>query len=123
MGGKLFRVGDYIDEFNMLTGQKLPCGEIMQSPGLAMHVKKHHPAETGNVALIPSIITEPDYVGHNPKEPDSVELVKVFDANVMVCVKLDAKNGYHYVASIYEISSSKLTNRINSGRLKKFKEK
>ena len=25
MGEKLFRVGDYIDEFNALTGQELPC--------------------------------------------------------------------------------------------------
>ena len=95
MGEKLFRVGDYIDEFNALTGQELPCGEIMQSAGLAVHVQKHHPDETGNVALVPSIIAEPDYVGHNPKEPGSV----------------------------YEISSGKLTNRLNSGRLKKFKEK
>ena len=123
MGEKLFHVGDYIDEFNALTGQELPCGEIMQSAGLAVHVQKHHPDETGNVALVPSIIEEPDYVGHNPKEPGSVELVKALDANVMVCVKLDAKNGYHYVASVYEISSGKLTNRLNSGRLKKFKEK
>lgn len=123
MGEKLFRVGDYIDEFNALTGQELPCGEILQSPGLAVHVQKHHPDETGNVALVPSIIAAPDYVGHNPKEPESVELVKELDANVMVCVKLDAKNGYHYVASVYEISSGKLANRLNSGRLKKFKEK
>ena len=91
----------------------------MQSAGLAVHVQKHHPDETGNVALVPSIIAEPDYVGHNPKEPGSVELVKALDANVMVCVKRDA----HNVASVYEISSGKLTNRLNSGRLKKFKEK
>lgn len=121
MGDKLFRVGEYIDKFNTLTGQNLPCGEIMQSVGLASHVQKHHPNETGNVALIPSIIAAPDYVGQNPKEADSIELVKVTSANVMVCVKLDAKDGYHYVASVYEISNGKLQNRINSGRLKKFK--
>lgn len=123
MGEKLFRVGNYIDKFNALTGQSLPCGEIMQSAGLASHVQKHHPDETGNIALVPSIISNPDYVGHNPKEPGSIELVKVLDANVMVCVKLDSSHGYHYVASVYEISSGKLTNRLNSGRLKKFKEK
>lgn len=104
-------------------GRNFPAARSCSQPGLAVHVQKHHPDETGNVALVPSIIAEPDYVGHNPKEPGSVELVKALDANVMVCVKLDAKNGYHYVASVYEISSGKLTNRLNSGRLKKFKEK
>lgn len=39
--------------------------------------------------------------------------------NVMVCIKLDAKENYLYVASIFEITASKLNNRINSGRLKK----
>lgn len=120
MSERLFLVGTYIDEFNKLTGQSLPCCQIVQSSGLAVHVQKHHPNEVGNIALIPQIIASPDYVGRNPKEPDSVELVKIVDANVMVCVKLDSKNDYHYVASVYEISDGKLQNRIKSGRLKKF---
>lgn len=116
----MFCVGYYTEKFNTLTGQALPCCEIMQSDGLAVHVQKHHPNEYGNIELIPSIIAEPDYIGQNPKEPDSIELVKGVDANVMVCVKLDKKHGYHYVASVYEISNGKLQNRIQSGRLKKF---
>lgn len=119
MAENLITVGKYTDSFNALTGQNLPCGSILQSSGLAVHVRKHHPGEVGNLSLVPSIIANPDYVGHNPKEPNSVELVKVLAANVMVCVKLDVANGYHYVASVYEISNSKLQNRIQSGRMKK----
>lgn len=120
MSEKLFRVGEYIEQFNVLTDQELPCGAILQSSGLETHVKKHHPTETGNLDLIPAILAAPDYVGHNPKEPNSIELVKSLDANVLVCVKLDASEGYHYVASVYEISGGKVSNRVNSGRLKKF---
>lgn len=119
MAEKLVTVGNYTNSFNALTGQNLPCGPILQSSGLAVHVRKHHPDEVGNLSLVPSIIASPDYVGHNPKEPNSIELVKVLAANIMVCVKLDVANSYHYVASVYEISNSKLQNRIQSGRMKK----
>lgn len=120
MSENLLLVGHYIEKFNTLTGQQLPCCDIVQSDGLAVHVKKHHPGEVGNISLIPQIISSPDYIGKNPKEPNSIELVKVFGANVMVCVKLDTNNHYHYVASVYEISNGKLQNRLKSGRLKVF---
>lgn len=116
----MFCVGQYTEAFNALTGQSLPCCDIMQSDGLVTHVQKHHPNECENISLIPSIIAAPDYIGQNPKEPNSIELVKVINANVMVCVKLDGKHSYHYVASVYQISNGKLKNRIQSGRLKKF---
>lgn len=120
MSEKLFFVGEYIEEFNRLTGQSLPCLPIVQSSGLVSHVAKHHPGEAGNVALIPDVISRPDYVGHNPKEPNSIELVKVLSGSILVGIKLDAARGYCYVASVYEISSGKLQSRIRSGRLKKF---
>lgn len=120
MGDKLFFVGEYIEEFNRLTGQSLPCCPIMQSSGLASHVAKHHPGEVGNISLIPDVISRPDYVGHNPKEPNSIELVKLYSTNILVGIKLDVARGYCYVASVYEISTGKLQSRIRSGRLKKF---
>ena len=115
----LFPVGTYTDKFNTATGQNLPCGTIYQSIGLEAHVRKRHPAEVGNLVHVSSIIASPDYIGKNPNEPDSIELVKVLSGNVMVCVKLDSANGYFFVASVFEISQSKLNNRLNSGRLKK----
>lgn len=113
-------VGKYIEKFNSLTGQQLPCGDIYQSSGLSKHILKRHPARLEDINLIPAIIAEPDYIGKNPKEPQSIELVKCLDNNLMVCIKLDTKHSYLYVASLFEISEAKFANRIASGRLKKF---
>ena len=119
--GKLFKVGDYIQRFNTLTGQNLPCGPIYQSVGLVSHVKSHHPQMgTAILQLIPTIIQSPDYIGKNPREPNSIELVKKLSDNIMVCIKLDTQNGYLYVASVYNISQGKVNNRLNSGRLKRY---
>ena len=118
MGDNLFEAGNYVERFNTLTGQTLPCGIIYQSSGLQKHVKKHLKEKATIMSDIPTVIQQPDYIGCNPKEPNSIELVKKITENVMVCVKLDSKNGYLYVASVYTISESKLNNRLNSGRLK-----
>ena len=113
-------VGQYVERFNVLTNQALPVGDIFQSDGLAAHVQKRHPSEISNLALIPTVISNPDYVGTNPREPDSVELVKILANNVMVCIKLDHNNGYLYVASVYNITCSKLQQRLQSGRFKAY---
>lgn len=113
-------VGKYIDRFNQLTGQTLPVGSVYQSDGLASHVQKRHPGDVCHLAHVSSVISNPDYVGHNPKEPDSIELVKVIGDNVMVCVKLDQTENRLYVASVFTITNAKLQSRINSGRLKKY---
>lgn len=118
MDNNLLEVGYYIDRFNIETEQNLPCGPIYQSEGLAIHVKKHHPETKDSIMLnIPNIISSPDYIGKNPKEPNSIELVKDIGKNTKVWVKLDTKNEYLYVASIFEIKEGKLNNRLNSGRL------
>ena len=116
---EMTRVGEYTEEFNTITGQSLPCGPIYKSPGLIKHVSGHHPGTEGNVALIPHVIADPDYIGKHPNEADSIELIKTFSGNVMVCVKLDRQEDYLYVASVYEISNKKISNRLYSGRLKK----
>ncbi len=113
-------VGAYIEKFNELTGQALPCGTIYQFPGLLAHVKKRHPSQIGHVYQIAEVIKSPDYIGKHPKERESIELVKALDQNVMVCVKLDQGKDHYYVASVYAISEAKLKNRLNSGRLKKY---
>lgn len=118
MQDNLFQVGEYIEAFNLATGQSIPCGPIYQSPGLKVHIKKRHPDELENLRFVPDIIAAPDYVGKNPKEPCSIELVKILQGNVMVCIKLDRDADYLFVASVFEINDSKLRNRLNSGRLR-----
>ena len=85
---KMFIVGQYIELFNALTGQQLPCGPIFQSCGLRIHIEKRHPDAVNNIKLIPDIIESPDYIGHSAKEKNSIEFVKVFKPNVMVCINL-----------------------------------
>lgn len=118
----LFEVGIYTESFNQITGQSLPCGSIMQSSGLRVHIRKHHPEIVDFMDLIPVIIKHPDFIGHNPREPQSVELVKRLEKNLMVCVKLDYEKGNLYVASLYDITDSKLESRIRSGRLKNMRD-
>lgn len=113
-------VGQYTERFNQLTNQTLPIGNIYQSDGLATHVAKRHPNEIGNLAHISTVISNPDYIGQNPNEPDSIELVKTISNNVMVCVKLDKGHNHMYVASVFNITNAKLQNRIKSGRLKRY---
>ena len=114
-------VGQYTEKFNILTGQALACGDILQSDGLINHVRKRHPACVSHISDIPNILSSPDYIGHHPREPESVELVKRLDCNLMFCVKLDSVNGYFFVASLFEISDAKLQKRIDSGRLVTFR--
>ena len=119
----LVEVGTYIDIFNQITGQNLPCGPIVQSTGLVVHIRKHHPDIVQFMNWIPTIIDYPDYVGHNPRETQSIELVKRLDKNLMVCVKLDCEKDRLYVASLYDITDSKLESRVKSGRLKLYGNK
>ena len=49
-----------------------------------------------------------------------VELVKAFEDNIQIGIKLDTTNNYLYVATLFDINSSKIQRRLNSGRLKKY---
>ena len=49
----------------------------------------------------------------------TLEYVVQIKPNLLIAVKLDSKNGYFYVATMHEISQSKLSKRIRNGRLRK----
>lgn len=113
-------VGNYTERFNDIAGVSLPCGKIFISDGFSVHIKKRHPGYERYIDRISEIIDSPDYVGCNPKEPDSIELLKVFDENIQIAIKLDTKNDYLYVASLYDVKQSKIDRRLAGGRLKPF---
>lgn len=114
-----FEVGIYGGQYDVLLGVSLPKLNIMQSEGLEKHVSKRHPSCLKYLSKIREIISSPDYVGINPKEHGSFELIKQYDDNVLIGIKLDIKNSYYYVATLHDIKQSKINNRIFSGRLKK----
>lgn len=122
MNEELIPVGEYREFFNKQLDISLPTGIIYRSSRLINHIQRRHPDFVGYMDKLPEILLNPDYIGKNPKEPDSIELVKVFSDNILVAIKLDVKNNYLYVASLYNISDGKLHNRIHSGRLKKMQQ-
>ncbi len=92
---------------------------IYQSEGLSKHIEKRHANCIDYIEKIPDIITNPDYVGVNPNEENtSFELVKIFDHNIQIGIKLDAKDGYLYVATLHEVTQAKISKRLSNGRLK-----
>lgn len=118
----LFQVGVYSPAFNKSLNVALPCGNIYQSNGLRKHIQHRHPDCIKYLSSIPDIINHPDYVGTNPREPNSIELVKKYDSHVLIGIKLDLDEDYLYVASLYKINDTKVKRRLHSGRLKPFQK-
>ena len=105
----------YID----MANANIPSGEVRMYPGAIKHIKKNHPDNFEQFFHnIPDIIENPDCVGKNPKEKNSIELVKIIDGEVLVAVKLDP-SGYLYFSTMFLLTPSKVPKRLNSGRLKK----
>lgn len=117
---KLIEIGHYKEEYNTNLNIKLPILKIVQSSGLEVHIKKKHPGEEKYLSKVTEILNHPDYIGSNPREPNSIELAKVYADNVLLAIKLDTSKNYYYIASLYSITEGKLNNRLKSGRLKKF---
>lgn len=118
MDDEIFKLTTYDGRYDYLLDVELPKLEIMRSVGLKTHIEKRHPNCISYFDKIQEIIDAPDYVGCNPNEPNSFELVKKYDDNLMIAIKLDMKNNYYYVATLHEVKQSKVNNRLNSGRLK-----
>jgi hypothetical protein len=114
-------VGYVSDEVvNGLLGLGLPAGEVHLYPGAIKHVKKKHGEEfwNNNYSLIPDILANPDYVGKNPKEPDSIELIKD-GVYLLIAVKWDDDRKYFYLSSFYTLDNGeyKIRKRLSSGRI------
>ncbi len=114
----LNKVGEYTGEYNNLLNINLPCVPIYVSDGLKKHIQARHSNCMGYISKIPDIISNPDYVGKNPTEPNSIELVKTFADNIQIGIKLDTSKGYLYVATLFDIKQAKINRRLHSGRLK-----
>lgn len=119
---ELIQVGIYNEDFNLKLGLDLDSLAIYRSKGLPAHmVKRKHFNCLKYIDFIPEIIANPDYIGINPNESGaSIELIKKFENNVMIGIKLDSSGDYYYVSTMHDIQESKLRRRIHSGRIKEF---
>ena len=114
---KIQAVGKLRQEIIDLLGITLVLGDILMYPGAIKHIQRKRPHEfVKYFQKIPDIISELDYVGIHPDEPDSVEFVKVLDDDVLVAIKL-APEGYLYLSSMYALNPAKVPKRLKSGRL------
>jgi hypothetical protein len=119
---KLFVAAKYKKKFNVILDIDFQHTEIYQSTGLKAHlIKRGHAACVPYLNKIGEIVENPDYIGVNPNENyKSIELIKCYDENILVGIKLDKANDYLYVATLHEVSKSKLERRLHSGRLLKY---
>lgn len=109
-----FNFSDFID-------LELPLNTVVVSAGLQKHlVSSRHENMIKYLPRLERLLNQPDYVGRNPKQPrSSLEVITCLDDNVLVAVKLDKKNGRYFVASVYDVTDSKLNHMIKSGRVVK----
>lgn len=95
--------------------------DIYMDDGLVTHIRRRHPGDERYIQAVSSILSNPDYYGVSPNQSDtSFELVKILDNNVQIGIKLDSKDNYYYIATLYTITDAKLQHRIDNGRLIKY---
>lgn len=112
-----------IKKINLLVGIVFPVSEVYIYPGAIKHIKREHPGiweQYGH--LLPTILEKPDYVGKNPKVPNSIELYKQLGDHMLLAIKLDP-TGYLFVSSLYELNNAtvKINKRLASGRIIAYK--
>lgn len=85
------------------------------------HMQKKHPQDYAKYGqYIPQILSNPDYVGSNPKD-NSIEYVKEFKVDgeyVKVAVRV-SNSGKLYARTVYVLNPARTNNFIQKGTLKK----
>lgn len=94
---------------------------IFNKKNLIKHMKKsNHENCLQYVDKISEIISNPDYIGRNKHiGGKSLEVIKIYLDNVLLAIKYDSKRDYYYIASLYDITNSKLSHMINNNRVRK----
>lgn len=110
-------------KIHQLIQVQLPVQKVYIYPGAIKHIKKNHPGiweQYGH--LLPDIIADPDYIGKNPKEPNSIEMYKQINDHLLLAIKLDP-SGYLFVSSLYDLNNGhiKIQKRLASGRIVTYK--
>lgn len=116
MQEKLLKIAVFNTELNRLLETDFAAFDIYRSKGLMTHLLKHkHFAAAKYIDYLPDIIANPDYVGY---KDGSLEMVKVYKDNVFISIKYDEKSNKYYVATIFDIKTSKIVAYEKLGRLK-----
>lgn len=99
--------------------------KVYMPPGVLKHLKRrdHWEDFLAYYQDIPTMISEPDYAGQNPKEPNSVELYKVMGDHILLAIKLNPSTEL-FLGSFYTLNNgeSKIEARLKIGRIFPFSD-
>lgn len=114
---KLIFISTLRKELLIFLGIKNDEIKVFRSKGLLSHLlKRKHYNAAKYLDYIPEILESPDYAGTNDGQ---IELIKCFKDNVFLSIKLDSAKNLYYVATLFDVSQSKIEAYCKSGRLKK----
>lgn len=115
-------IPEIIIEFYQIKCSSL---NVYMPPGVLKHLKRkgHWNDFLKYFESIPEMISSPDYVGQNPKEPNTVELYKVVNDHVIIPIKLNKENGL-FMSSFYILDNGrdKINKRLRVGRIRPFSD-
>lgn len=112
-----------IEKVKKLTGIVFKEQKVFIYPGAVKHIKKKHSLVWDqHKQELPSLLSSPDYIGKNPKVPNSIELYKLVGDHLLLAIKLDP-SGYLFVSSFYDLDNAeyKIKKRLASGRIQPYK--
>ena len=114
---KMIFVADISASLISFLGLQRKQIKIYRSKGLLAHIlKRGHYKAAKYPDYIPEIINAPDYAGVYDGQ---IELVKIFKDNIFLSIKLDEAKNIYFVATLFDVSESKIEAYCKSGRLKK----
>lgn len=97
--------------------------EVFMPPGVLKHLQKrgHWNDFLTYYSDIPDMISNPDYAGQNPKEPETIEIYKIMSDHILIAIKMNPSNGL-FLGSFYTLDNgvNKIQGRLRNGRIYPF---
>lgn len=94
--------------------------EVFMPPGVLKHLRKrgHWKDFMDHCDDLPDMIANPDYAGQNPKNPQTIELYKIVNDEVLMAFKLSPDIGI-FLSSFYKLKKGddKIKKRLRIGRI------
>lgn len=119
--GKVDKIGKFSKKIIDLLNLDIPENtEIYIGNQNREHMEKKHSHDYYYYYhLLPNIISNPDYVGIEPKN-NSIEYIKEVSIDPSVIIKIAIRvssNGKYFVRTMYNISDHKIQSALNKGYL------
>ena len=119
--GKVDKIGKFSKKIIDLLNLDIPENtEIYIGNQNREHMEKKHSHDYYYYHhLLPNIISNPDYVGIEPKN-NSIEYIKEVSIDPSVIIKIAIRvssNGKYFVRTMYNISDHKIQRALNKGYL------